>query len=279
MNASICTDGFTPLDHLLIQPTKKPVTLPKEVIKEKVGNVTYHIFNSYLFGTAIRLALTVSAVWIAAATVLPVGVAVGLGLTALAIDTLRSDKRLLKGIVFEISLLKTIQGDHNWWEEITPSIVLGAIPLENHISRLRTEVNSVLTMLEPFEVEAGLVRAAITSDWEQEGISHKHIHAEDFKGVPVDQIKDGVEFLRAQIEEGKKVYVHCKAGRGRSATIVVCYLLKYGIKDSNIALNSFKDVFDFVKSKRSRINLNTRQRRAIAAYCQDQQIELGSIVV
>jgi atypical dual specificity phosphatase len=31
--------------------------------------------------------------------------------------------------------------------------------------------------------------------------------------------------MREQIAKGGKVYVHCKAGRGRSATVVLCWLV------------------------------------------------------
>lgn len=33
--------------------------------------------------------------------------------------------------------------------------------------------------------------------------------------------------LAGHASEGRKTYVHCKAGRGRSTTLVVCYLIKY----------------------------------------------------
>ena len=34
-----------------------------------------------------------------------------------------------------------------------------------------------------------------------------------------------MDFIKEQIESGKKTYIHCKAGRGRSVTIAVGYLM------------------------------------------------------
>ena len=38
-----------------------------------------------------------------------------------------------------------------------------------------------------------------------------------------DKLRKGVSFIN-DVEDGK-VYVHCKAGRTRSATLVACYLM------------------------------------------------------
>ena len=34
-----------------------------------------------------------------------------------------------------------------------------------------------------------------------------------------------MDFIDKHVEAGGKVYVHCKAGRGRSATVVLCWLM------------------------------------------------------
>lgn len=33
--------------------------------------------------------------------------------------------------------------------------------------------------------------------------------------------------MEETLETGKNVYVHCNAGKGRSATVVICYLMKH----------------------------------------------------
>ena len=40
------------------------------------------------------------------------------------------------------------------------------------------------------------------------------------------QVHAGVAFIMEQARHGHSVYVHCKAGRTRSATLVACYLIK-----------------------------------------------------
>ena len=39
-------------------------------------------------------------------------------------------------------------------------------------------------------------------------------------------LKKGVEFIEEMNLSENSVYVHCKAGRGRSTTLVACYLMK-----------------------------------------------------
>ena len=56
------------------------------------------------------------------------------------------------------------------------------------------------------------------------------------------------------IREPKVTYVHCFAGRGRSATVVAAYLLQAGIADSVEAAE------DFMRSKRPVVRLGKVQR-------------------
>lgn len=52
------------------------------------------------------------------------------------------------------------------------------------------------------------------------------IQVRDYIGVAnVEQIKSGVEFIRKHRMLNQTVYVHCKAGRYRSALMVACYLV------------------------------------------------------
>ena len=49
----------------------------------------------------------------------------------------------------------------------------------------------------------------------------------DLVGSPTQaQVHAGIEFIQENAKNGHSVYVHCKAGRTRSATLVACYLMK-----------------------------------------------------
>ena len=51
----------------------------------------------------------------------------------------------------------------------------------------------------------------------------------DLSGVPsLEKLRLGVSFALRQRERGRSVYVHCKAGRCRSATMAAAYLITVG---------------------------------------------------
>ncbi|XP_058784942.1 phosphatidylglycerophosphate phosphatase PTPMT2-like, partial [Vicia villosa] len=58
---------------------------------------------------------------------------------------------------------------------------------------------------------------------------------------------------------GKTTYVHCKAGRGRSTTIVLCYLVEYKHMTPTAAL-------EYVRSRRPRVLLAPSQGKAVQSY-------------
>jgi protein-tyrosine phosphatase len=176
-----------------------------------------------------------------------------------------------KKLKYEASLAYTKLNPSNaWWTKIAPfNIYLGALPLKNegHLDDIvALGVTDVLSMVEDFELEDGWFNQPIKrADWEDNGIVVKHIQAIDFLPLKQEEIEEGVEYLNASLQEGRTVYVHCKAGRGRSASIVISYLMKYeGL--------SFDEAFAFVKEQRPHINLNQQQRQAIFDYFAEEDI-------
>jgi len=71
-------------------------------------------------------------------------------------------------------------------------------------------------------------------------------------------LKEGVEFIKNMKDEGT-VYVHCKAGRTRSATLVACYLMEQNKWNPAEAINH-------MRSCRSHVLLGPKQNRAIDIY-------------
>lgn len=242
-----------------------------EDISRKVGDVSYFFFKSHMASLALKttIALTFTAAVLTTgflSTTVPVAVpfVLGFGIVSwLLLDVIKTRKALL----FEISLLFTIRsGGHDWCTPITNNIVLGALPLAHHIQMLKDlKVNSVLTLVEEFERKQGLIHPLSKTELESAGIDNLELPSPDFIGVPLETIRKGVEYMHKKITNNDIVYVHCKAGRGRSATLVVAYLLKYGA-DEGLTFKTVKKAIDFVKKIRPQISLNANQQAAITLY-------------
>ncbi|MBA3815499.1 MAG: dual specificity protein phosphatase family protein [Parachlamydiaceae bacterium] len=182
-------------------------------------------------------------------------------------------------IAYQISLLYTLadrhinHDTHLWWNRIKDTnITLGAVPLKNrnHHTRIFNETLNygetqkqiaVLTLLEPFEIfSKGLFSDPVTpKDWGKLGVNHKIISASDFSPLTQKQIEEAVFFLEEQDKQGIHTYVHCKAGRGRSATAVICFLMKKHLYTAEKAKEK-------VSESRNQININTLQWKAIKNY-------------
>jgi hypothetical protein len=66
-----------------------------------------------------------------------------------------------------------------------------------------------------------------------------------------EYFKDCIEFIHDGVSRGEKVLIHCHMGISRSATIVIAYLMRYGITGSLVESPiSYSDAFDFLKEKR-----------------------------
>lgn len=67
----------------------------------------------------------------------------------------------------------------------------------------------------------------LTQEWRAAGVEQLRLSTVDLTGVPtLENLHRGVDFVLRHREQGSSVYVHCKAGRSRSATLVAAYLIK-----------------------------------------------------
>lgn len=77
----------------------------------------------------------------------------------------------------------------------------------------------------------------------------------DYMPPTPDQLEFGVSALKKLVAMGKKVYVHCKQGHGRSPTLVAAYLIRQG--------KSLKEAEAFLNSKRPPIHFGEAQRQGL----------------
>ena len=87
----------------------------------------------------------------------------------------------------------------------------------------KENVKGVVSMNEDFEFILGVTSP---QDWQNFGIKFLQLKTRDiFHSPSQEHIKSGIKFIK-QFENTGSVYVHCKAGRTRSATLVACYLIQ-----------------------------------------------------
>ncbi|CAI0426150.1 unnamed protein product [Linum tenue] len=158
-----------------------------------------------------------------------------------------------------------IQAEFRWWDEVDQYLLLGAVPFPKDVPRLKKlGVGGVITLNEPYET---LVPSAL---YRVHGIEHLVIPTRDYLFAPsFADISLAVDFIHRNALCCRTTYVHCKAGRGRSTTIVLCYLVKYKHMMPGAAL-------DYVRSRRPRVLLAPTQWEAVQEYSRRHSRQLSS---
>jgi atypical dual specificity phosphatase len=155
----------------------------------------------------------------------------------------------------------------NWWDKVYDglhgsAIFLGGIPLENRGHKeeiLKEGVTAVLSIVESFEIQTNGFASEPVKKWGN-GVERMIFESPDFAPVSQEIINKAVDQLHTWLGQGKKVYVHCKAGKARSATIIICYFLKYQ------RMGSVFEAENHLLSKRPQLHFNSAQRKAIETF-------------
>jgi len=113
-----------------------------------------------------------------------------------------------------------------WFDRVDDTVILGALPFRSMTAQLveAENVRGVVTMNEQYETKYFCNSA---EEWRAVGVEQLQLSTVDLTGVPsLENLRRGVEFTLRHRERGASVYVHCKAGRSRSATLVAAYLIR-----------------------------------------------------
>ncbi|MCA9106723.1 MAG: dual specificity protein phosphatase family protein [Planctomycetales bacterium] len=106
-----------------------------------------------------------------------------------------------------------------WWDRIDDHVVIGAMPFPSDVARLHKEgVRGVVNTCEEYSGPSRL--------YHNLGMRQLRVQTVDFTHPSIEAVQQAVDFIAEHSERGESVYVHCKAGRARSATIVLCWLIQ-----------------------------------------------------
>ncbi|XP_014768011.1 phosphatidylglycerophosphatase and protein-tyrosine phosphatase 1 isoform X1 [Octopus bimaculoides] len=125
----------------------------------------------------------------------------------------------------------------HWYVRIDNSIIFGALPFRQMATQLveKENVRGVLSANENFETKHF---TPSKEEWKDLGVGFLQVEVEDFVGTPsLWQVTQALAFISYYQQLGQCVYVHCKAGRTRSAIIVACYLMMKNQWDDATAWN------------------------------------------
>ena len=155
----------------------------------------------------------------------------------------------------------------NAMDVIVPGVVLGVIPEKDQINQLLEitkksvdggNPNSIHVFSIIDELEQAMDGIAQPTDLLAHGIVHHQVPMTDFGAdILPEALLAPVYEMKKAIEEGGSVYIHCKAGRARSAMIVAAYLTIFGGKEVfGESAPSLQKAVKFLKGKRGQVNLH-----------------------
>ncbi|TWU46354.1 hypothetical protein Poly51_57500 [Rubripirellula tenax] len=108
----------------------------------------------------------------------------------------------------------------NWWDAIDTNVIVGAYPFSRDVQAMYDAgVRAVVNTCEEYD--------GPQAEYQRLNIQQLHIPTTDFTHPRLEDVERAVEFVQQHAQAGKTVYIHCKAGRARSATVAICWLMKY----------------------------------------------------
>jgi atypical dual specificity phosphatase len=146
-------------------------------------------------------------------------------------------------------LLGRVLRVRRWWDEIVPGLYLGARPLPGDPLRLQQlGIRAIVNTCEEFP--------GYTQQYQSLQIEQFWMPTVDFTHPRFNDVLAAIEFIDRHLREGRPVYVHCKAGRARSATVLLCYLIAKRAMEPQAAM-------ELILRQRPHINPKLLQRPVV----------------
>jgi hypothetical protein len=142
---------------------------------------------------------------------------------------------------------------HDWFEEVTPVLWQGGAPSyqRDYSFILKRGIKAVLDVRAEREDDLAIYAA--------NDVNYLRLNVLDVMVPGAKELEEGTAFIHDQIEDARIVLVHCAKGRGRSATHMAGYLMRY----EGYTYTSAKELLD---SKRPLTNLQGRHQRMLESW-------------
>lgn len=262
--------GFLNLrEPLLTEIDKKTHKIGTSILKDLITAISRSKLIKPILGSALTFSiltfLTSPPGWlIIAATV-----------SSFAIPfLLQCSKKGWQRFTFELTTIIRLCKKKNYHRIFTnkttqASIFLGAMP-----NRLRStgeelinqhKVSAVLSLNEPWETEARGLSFPYTEKWGQLNAQYKGYEVKDHTLLDIATLHKAADDIHNWIQKEKNVYVHCRAGVGRSAMAVFAYLVKY----ENMTVN--QAIIQITKNRPSATIGKEKKRARLEEFYQDCQ--------
>ncbi|CAB49338.1 protein-tyrosine phosphatase family protein [Pyrococcus abyssi] len=101
---------------------------------------------------------------------------------------------------------------------VDDNVAFGRMPYEDEVDYLLEKFNAFVVLVEDFELVYDLNKLRQRAE-----VLHSPIP--DFTAPSLEQLMEIIEWIEEKVREGKKVYIHCYGGSGRSGTIATAWLM------------------------------------------------------
>ena len=146
--------------------------------------------------------------------------------------------------------------EHFGFAEVGDDLLMGAYPQDaDDVAALSgAGVTAIFNLVQDVEYELEGGRDACATALAQAGISEERVEVVDYGNLLPDHIELAVRTVSAWLEEGERVYVHCRAGMQRSATVAAAIVAVHeGVEPL--------DALDRVRERNPRANPLAHQRK------------------
>lgn len=141
---------------------------------------------------------------------------------------------------------------------VTPELAVGGrFPIEaaEHLAR-RLAIQHVVDVRRETCDDERVLR--------EHGITLLHLPTEDLCAISRHMLDHGVGWVHGHLARGRKVYIHCEHGIGRSALLALCVLVELG--------HAPLDALSLAKRKRQRVSPSPEQLETFLAWAEERRV-------